>query len=142
MGLNPWKLSWLLLALLPSATADVVAAPNDKYSYIVVGGGTSGLVVARRLAENSKLRASVLVVEAGPIFDGQQEMDEVLVSPQFDKIKPDRFAWTWNVSTVPSEGLNGRTIRMTWGKVRFIFLDAQHRLLLFPGTKSDRRHIL
>ncbi|PKS08531.1 hypothetical protein jhhlp_004916 [Lomentospora prolificans] len=40
----------------------------EKYDYIVVGGGTSGLVVANRLTENS--RATVLVVERGGFANG------------------------------------------------------------------------
>ena len=36
---------------------------TDEYDYIIVGGGTAGLVVACRLAEVAKYR--VLVLEAG-----------------------------------------------------------------------------
>ena len=37
------------------------------YDYIVIGGGTSGAVAARRLAE-SKDQYSVCLIEAGPRF--------------------------------------------------------------------------
>lgn len=36
---------------------------RQQYDYVVVGGGTSGLVVANRLTENPAI--SVLVLEAG-----------------------------------------------------------------------------
>ena len=38
-------------------------ATATAYDYVVVGGGTCGLVVANRLSENSSI--SVLVIEAG-----------------------------------------------------------------------------
>ncbi|KAJ5194869.1 uncharacterized protein N7498_008307 [Penicillium cinerascens] len=53
------------LALLPLAAAvpHVVRGAEPTYDYIVVGGGTSGLVVANRLSENDDI--NVLVIEAG-----------------------------------------------------------------------------
>lgn len=48
-----------------------MATPNlpHETDYIVVGGGTSGLVVACRLSENPNINVTVL--EAGP--DGRQD---------------------------------------------------------------------
>lgn len=53
------------LALLPLAVAVPHSAPSagSVYDYIVVGGGTSGLVVANRLSETNS--TNVLVIEAG-----------------------------------------------------------------------------
>lgn len=53
------------LALLPLAAAVPHAARGAEptYDYIVVGGGTSGLVVANRLSEDNS--TNVLVIEAG-----------------------------------------------------------------------------
>ena len=39
----------------------------STYDYVVIGGGTSGSVVARRLAESEK-HYSVCLLEAGPRF--------------------------------------------------------------------------
>jgi len=111
----------LTLLLFTWATAAipavVVTAANDDYDYVIVGGGTSGLVVANRLSEDAG--TSVLVVEAGPILDGQQEFDEVLVNARFEKIDPTRTAHTWkNITSGPVEGLQGRTATILTAKVR------------------------
>ncbi|PIG86610.1 glucose oxidase [Aspergillus arachidicola] len=53
-------LSWILLL--------VVGVIASEYDYIIVGGGTSGLAVANRLAQDPKV--SVVVIEAGSsVFD-------------------------------------------------------------------------
>lgn len=52
----------LIAKSLPSVYFAAVAAATS-YDYIVVGGGTGGLVVANRLSENSAV--SVLIVERG-----------------------------------------------------------------------------
>jgi choline dehydrogenase-like flavoprotein len=44
----------------------------QKYDFIVVGGGTTGSVVAARLAENPNI--SVCLIEAGPKDDGRSEI--------------------------------------------------------------------
>lgn len=58
-----------------------IAAPlcdntaSSSYHYIVVGGGTSGLVIANRLTESANV--SVLVIEAGDSVYGNPIVTDV-----------------------------------------------------------------
>ncbi|KAJ7640147.1 aryl-alcohol oxidase-like protein [Mycena rosella] len=84
---------------------DVADLPRLEYDYVVVGGGTAGNVVANRLTENPDV--SVLVLEAGVSNEG------VLVSEVpflgIDLLAP-TGPYSWNYTTTPQKGLNGRAI--------------------------------
>ncbi|KAG8527574.1 uncharacterized protein KY384_007727 [Bacidia gigantensis] len=83
---------------------------NKKFTHIVVGGGTAGLVVASRLSERSDICVGVL--EAGlPAFD----------DPRINV--PGRFGETlgsehdWQFETTKQSGLKGRSLPFPRGKV-------------------------
>src|SRR5258707_6694479 len=82
---------------------------RPQYDFIVCGSGSSGSVVARRLAENASV--SVLLLEAG----GADDAPEVMRAEQWAaNLGSER---DWNFAAQPNPHLNGRAIPMNMGKV-------------------------
>ncbi|CAL8585077.1 hypothetical protein XPA_010655 [Xanthoria parietina] len=83
---------------------------STKFTHLVIGGGTAGLVVATRLAENKDLVVGVL--EAGP---ADYHDPRITVPGRFcETLDTD---YDWQFATVPQPGLNGRTVPWARGKV-------------------------
>ncbi|TQN69970.1 Dehydrogenase xptC, partial [Colletotrichum shisoi] len=81
-------------------------AVRQEYDYVVVGGGTSGLVVANRLSENSN--KTVLVIEYGDFANTVN-----VTVPYF--VITDQSARLYNVTSVPQAHLGNRTSRLRIG---------------------------
>jgi choline dehydrogenase len=82
---------------------------KPQYDFIVCGSGSSGSVVARRLADNPTV--SVLLLEAG----GDDDVPSVMEPDQWPtNLGSER---DWNFQAQPNPHLNGRSIPLDMGKV-------------------------
>jgi choline dehydrogenase len=86
-------------------TADL----KPHYDFIVCGSGSSGSVVARRLAEDAKV--SVLLLEAG----GSDDIPSVMEAGQWPLNLGSERDWAFVAQ--PNPHLNGRSIPLNMGKV-------------------------
>jgi choline dehydrogenase len=82
---------------------------ESEYDFIVCGAGSSGSVVARRLAENPSVR--VLLLEAGGDDDVSNVMEPGLWPTNIGT------ALDWNFISESNAGLEGRKLQMSMGKV-------------------------
>ncbi|KAI3158190.1 CAZyme family AA3 [Penicillium roqueforti] len=98
------------LEIMASIDTSLLTDLSEEYDYVVVGGGTSGLVVASRLTEDPS--CSVLVLEAGAnrVDDPRIAAPGLAATTYFD---PD---FDWCITSTPQKGLNGRCLAEPRGR--------------------------
>ncbi|KAI5481547.1 choline dehydrogenase [Pseudohyphozyma bogoriensis] len=107
--------------------SNTVTTPSSlsgkTFDYVIVGGGTAGLVIANRLTADSKI--TVAVIEAGTVPAAGSDAAFAMESPgqaYFDGEIPSGCVATmtsdydWHYNTVAQTGLNNRTIYWPRGK--------------------------
>ncbi|KAL8969550.1 MAG: hypothetical protein Q9197_004271 [Variospora fuerteventurae] len=112
----------LLFAVLAASYTAVAESQtrgrDDTFDYVVVGGGTAGLALASRLAED--FSRTVAVIEAGGFYE--QDNGNISIVPAYCTIgagtDPADFnpLVDWGFVTQPLKGVDGRQIHYTRGK--------------------------
>ncbi|KAF7508151.1 hypothetical protein GJ744_009592 [Endocarpon pusillum] len=92
-----------------SSSSEAEAFLRHKFTYIVIGGGTAGLVVAARLSENPAL--TVDIIEVGPVV-----VDEPTINVAGRLSKTLSTKYDWQFENTPQHGLNGRKLHGTGAK--------------------------
>lgn len=69
---------------------------NDRFDFIVVGGGTAGNTVAGRLAENPNVR--ILVVEAG--VANSKDIEEIRTPAEAMELRDSKYDWAYKTTMV------------------------------------------
>lgn len=97
-----------------------VPGQNASYDYVIIGGGTAGLALAARLAENTSL--TVAVIEAGGFYE--EDFGSISVIPAlglvYDNPMPSLAkaypSIDWGIETTPQAGLFDQTYHYWRGK--------------------------
>lgn len=103
---------------------------KESYHFVIVGAGPGGATTANRLTESANV--NVLLLEAGGANDGVLEIDV----PQLCVTLTPNTPWDWNFTTVPQQGLKGRTPPFPRG-IGLGGTSAVNCLVYTRGTKSD-----
>ncbi|KAL7942813.1 GMC oxidoreductase [Trichoderma barbatum] len=98
-----------LVLAIASLPLQSLATSVDSYDYIIVGAGTSGLLLANRLTEDVNI--NVAVIDPG----ADERNNENVVNP-LTWLGLSGTSVDWKYSSVPQENIGGRVLAYTAGR--------------------------
>lgn len=98
-----------------------------EFDYIIVGAGTAGCVLARRLLDRTD--ATILLLESGPGYPAWA-LDPPLAGLRLRKW------WSWPFKSIPQPQLNGRQILFPMGRVTG-GSSSVNAMMHVPGSNAD-----
>src|SRR5216683_7329941 len=101
---------WRRLSILSGSRRTAPSMPQKSYDYVIVGAGSAGCTLARRLTEDRDVR--VLLLEAG----GWDRDPWIKIPLGWGRILEKRLH-DWMYFTEPEPNANGRRIECARGKV-------------------------
>jgi choline dehydrogenase len=111
---------------------DLAQGPEvAEFRYIVIGGGSAGCLLARRLAERQS--GTVALVEAGPVSSDVRTVVPIYYPQLFGS------SLDWGFSTEPQPGLGGRQIAWPRGKMLGGSGAINAMIFLQPAEEDFRR---
>ncbi|KAJ5633513.1 hypothetical protein N7528_001355 [Penicillium herquei] len=113
-----------------SAICSVQEFLSFQYDYIILGGGTAGLVVAARLSEDPNIRVGV--IEAGK----DQRQNPMVTCPALCPQMINRPEYDWCHKTVPQRGNQGKIHAQCRGKM-LGGSSAINALMYVRGSRQD-----
>ncbi|MDN4163593.1 GMC family oxidoreductase [Nocardioides abyssi] len=103
-------------------------ADREVFTYVVVGAGSAGAVVAARLTGDPAV--SVLLLEAG----GPADADEVAIPAAFANLFKTR--WDWNYQTTEQKQLESR--RAYWPRMKALGgCSSMNAMIYIRGNRAD-----
>ena len=107
----------------------MLAAADDEFDYVIVGGGTAGCVLANRLSADERTR--VLLLEPGPSARGALK-----VAVPVALVKLFNSNWDWSFKSHPQAESNLRPFHLARGRA-LGGSSATNALLYHRGTAAD-----